>query len=61
VPTTCAPLHRLRLVALLLALRRRRLDLPNAPKSTLVKERFMARHMMMERMRPLEPVERAGP
>ena len=28
---------------------------PKAPKSTLVKERFMARHMMMERIRPEDP------
>ncbi len=28
---------------------------PNAPNSTLVNERFIARHMMMERIRPLEP------
>ncbi len=28
---------------------------PNAPNSTLVNDRFMARHMMIERIRPLEP------
>src|ERR1039457_3435317 len=28
---------------------------PNAPNSTLVKERFIALHMMMERIRPLDP------
>ncbi len=28
---------------------------PNAPNRTLVKERFMALHMMMERIRPDEP------
>ena len=28
---------------------------PNAPNRTLVNERFMARHMMIERIRPLEP------
>ena len=28
---------------------------PNAPKSTLVKLRFMALHMMIERIRPDEP------
>ena len=28
---------------------------PNAPKSTFEKERFMARHMMTERMKPEEP------
>ena len=28
---------------------------PNAPNSTLVNERFMALHMMIERIRPLEP------
>src|SRR6266446_2734079 len=28
---------------------------PNAPNRTFVNERFMARHMMIERMRPLDP------
>jgi len=28
---------------------------PNAPNSTLVNERFMARHMMIDRIRPDEP------
>ena len=28
---------------------------PNAPKSTFEKERFMARHMMTERINPEEP------
>src|SRR5947199_251387 len=28
---------------------------PNAPNRTLVNERFMARHMMIERIRPLDP------
>src|SRR6266576_2472432 len=28
---------------------------PNAPNRTLVNDRFIARHMMIERMRPLEP------
>ena len=29
--------------------------LPNAPKSTLVIERFIARHIRMDRMKPEEP------
>jgi hypothetical protein len=33
---------------------------PNAPKSTLPKERFIALHMMMERMRPAGAVEGTG-
>ena len=28
---------------------------PNAPNSTLVNERFIARHMMIDRIKPLEP------
>src|ERR1017187_10727947 len=28
---------------------------PNAPNKTLVNDRFIALHMMMERIRPLEP------
>ena len=28
---------------------------PNAPKSTLANDRFIARHMMIERIRPDEP------
>ena len=28
---------------------------PNAPNSTFVNERFIARHMMIERIKPLEP------
>ena len=28
---------------------------PNAPNSTFVNERFMARHMMIDRISPLEP------
>ena len=28
---------------------------PNAPNSTFVNERFIARHMMIDRIRPLEP------
>src|SRR5262249_60879105 len=28
---------------------------PNAPNSTFVNDRFMARHMMIERMRPEDP------
>ena len=33
---------------------------PKAPNSTLVNERFMALHMMMERIRPRGAIERAG-
>ena len=35
-------------------------DWPNPPKSTLVKERFIAFDMMTERMKPGRAVERAG-
>ncbi len=28
---------------------------PNAPNNTLVNDRFIARHMMIDRIKPLEP------
>jgi len=51
----CGALDRLLLPLLLLARGQRRLRLSERPEQHVRNERFMARHMMIERINPLEP------